>query len=356
MDGERKTEEREFKKKFDELVQSSENILITTHMGPDNDAISSLLSLTFYFEKFHSEKSIQPTISGFIDESFNYLTGFEKIKWVDDISKIIHKFDLVIFLDGNYDSRFTQLENLEKVFKGKKICIDHHESNHTSYDLEIIRTNSIATAELIYRIFFSELDQIEKELGSLLMDGIMGDTGFFRFLRFDNAHAFDSIREIIEKSKLDLEEIYRKQTQISEKGFEVYRNLIKNTNLGAVQNYKICYSYLNFEETQDASNIKAAMATYKMQILRQIKGYNFGFLVYPMYSTKSNMKREFELSFRSTVGAPNVKKICMELFNGNGHIFASGGKLTYSKDKEISEVVDEILGKLNQADLEIITI
>ncbi len=66
--------------------------------------------------------------------------------------------------------------------------------------------------------------------------------------------------------------------------------------------------------------VKKAGETYKLNILRQIKGHNWGFVITP------NSKKQLGISFRSTPGGPNVRLLANKL-GGGGHDLAAAGKI-----------------------------
>lgn len=180
------------KKEFTELrklIAKSKNIIITTHLIPDGDAIGSELAMYSYLKKkkknvFIINHSITPDNLIFLDPK-KIIRIFLKEK--DRNEKLIDKADIIFILDTNEYSRTKTMEEHIKNSKAKKICIDHHlGTKKNDYDLLISKTDYPATSQILYEFLIEEgKNIITPFVATALYAGIMTDTGSFRYPRTD---------------------------------------------------------------------------------------------------------------------------------------------------------------------------
>ena len=173
------------------ILSSKQNIVITTHVNPDGDAIgSSIALLNFLIKQGHNTSIIVP----------NDYPDF--LKWMKNDELIINfsnskkeaqdKIDnssLIFCLDFNNLSRINELGDHIAKSNSKKILIDHHLEPSEFYDFKIHDVNASATAELIYD-FLVELDSslIDKDISEAIYTGILTDTGSFKFSMSSKVH------------------------------------------------------------------------------------------------------------------------------------------------------------------------
>lgn len=340
----------EFKRNFDKLVSESKSIMICSHIRPDSDAIGSSLAMFEYLCN-HTKSSIRVCFESPVNDSFSHLPHFENVEWKEDISDYLNDSDLVIFLDGNIISRFTIYQK-KLSFKGKTICIDHHSSEGGAYDLQMVDNSYSATCQLLLDLFYPDNKDLNSSAITLLMEGIMGDTGNITYIRRSNAKVLSDIQRLVEVGDLDIESIKLKTDVFSEKTFPVFQELIKNTSTANIKEgvQNITFSYLSKDfigNLADKSAVKEPK--YQALILRHIENSPWGFVVRP----DEKLTNTFNISFRSTKEGPNVRLICEKYFNGGGHNQAAGGTYVLSLQEESFDSIEvcnrvvEILREVN---------
>lgn len=310
----------EFKEKFLALVGDSQNILITSHISPDDDSISSVLSVyMILLEKFPT-KNIRIAYSNEPIVRYNVFKYFEKIEFMNDTSEIIDSIDLIIALDGNGNHRFTKTP--EK-FEGKKtICIDHHDTQKNSYTLALIDPKSPATAELIYKIFDGEYT-LTKELAEIFLLGILGDTGNFRYLKPYQAETLSITKKLIDAGNIYIDTFQSTYSTISAREFSLIQVLIQNTKYGEITGWP-AYQYTSIDRSTiekgmyTDNEISAASHIYMSYYLRTITGYSWGFVITPRKDGGCRV------SFRSLPQSVSVSDMAERMGIGGGHIRASG--------------------------------
>ncbi len=327
--------------KFEEIIKNSKKIFLCSHKFPDWDAVCSMLSMYDYLSKAYSDKEYGLY---FAEEnpyqSFSFLKNYEKIQWVKDIVDIINDYDTLIFLDGNTIDRFAHEEEKIDLSKFKSICIDHHPNQADNFTLDFSEVGAASCSQLIYKYFFrNRKELLDREVAEVILTGILGDTGTFRYLSYKSSETFTIGKELIDFGKFDVQTLELRLSQMEPDEFELLKLMIaKTTNVELQGKPPFTYSYLPLEVRNkfDSELIKSANAKYKNIILRQVKNHNWGFVVTPDYEDTLG------ISFRSTPGGPNVRKLA-EAFNGGGHFMAAGGNYQVNDKVKDSEDLCKLL-------------
>ena len=150
------------KKEYTELrklVAKSRNIVITTHLIPDGDAIGSELAVYSYLKA--RKKSVNIINHSFTPDNLIFLDPEKLIsvflKEKEKNEKLIKKADIIFILDTNEFSRTKSMEQYIRNSKAKKVCIDHHlGTQKNSYDIIISDTNYPATSQILYEYLTGE--------------------------------------------------------------------------------------------------------------------------------------------------------------------------------------------------------
>ena len=300
------------------LLSAKQNVVITTHVNPDGDAIgSSLALLNFLIKMGHDVSVIVP----------NDYPDF--LKWMKNDELIINysnsknesqdkikNASLIFCLDFNNLNRINELGDYISDSKAKKVLIDHHLDPSDFYDFKIHDVKASATAELVYN-FLIELDSnaVDKDISEALYTGILTDTGSFKFSMSPKVHKIVSDLMI---RGVDI-------------GF--INNKIYDSN--SLDKLKLI-GYALSEKLEVISNGNAA---YIVLSRKDLKDHNFkkgdteGLVNYALSISNVNMavliietKERIKFSFRS-IGQFSVNEFAKKYFNGGGHKNAAGGSL-----------------------------
>lgn len=300
------------------LLSAKQNVVITTHVNPDGDAIgSSVALLNFLIKMGHDVSVIVP----------NDYPDF--LKWMKNDELIINysnsknesqdkikNASLIFCLDFNNLNRINELGDYISESKAKKVLIDHHLDPIDFYDFKIHDVKASATAELVYN-FLIELDSnaVDKDISEALYTGILTDTGSFKFSMSPKVHKIVSDLMI---RGVDI-------------GF--INNKIYDSN--SLDKLKLI-GYALSEKLEVISNGNAA---YIVLSRKDLKDHNFkkgdteGLVNYALSISNVNMavliietKERIKFSFRS-IGQFSVNEFAKKYFNGGGHKNAAGGSL-----------------------------
>ena len=300
------------------LLSAKQNVVITTHVNPDGDAIgSSVALLNFLIKMGHDVSVIVPNdYPDFLKWMKNdeLIINYSNSK--NESQEKIKNASLIFCLDFNNLNRINQIGDYISESKAKKVLIDHHLDPIDFYDFKIHDVKASATAELVYN-FLIELDSnaVDKDISEALYTGILTDTGSFKFSMSPKVHKIVSDLMI---RGVDI-------------GF--INNKIYDSN--SLDKLKLI-GYALSEKLEVISNGNAA---YIVLSRKDLKDHNFkkgdteGLVNYALSISNVNMavliietKERIKFSFRS-IGQFSVNEFAKKYFNGGGHKNAAGGSL-----------------------------
>lgn len=311
------------------LIESSNQILITTHLSPDGDAMGSSLGL------YHFLKQIDKDVKIIVPNSFPYF-----LKWMEGSEDILiyeynpkaaetifNKSDLIFSLDYNIPKRIGPMSELLENATAKKILIDHHLYPGDIFDVIISFPNISSTSELIFRFLYQadKIKLIDKKISECIYTGMMTDTGGFTFN--SNSPDIYQIISLLLTKGIDKDKIYSLVfNNLSESRFR----LLGFTLSQRMKIYPELNSALLWLSKSDQEQFEFS------------KGDTEGFVNYPLgiknivFSVFIREDKELiKISFRSQGTFP-ANEFAKEFFNGGGHLNASGGEFYGELDDAIA--------------------
>lgn len=162
--------------KLANLVRNSERILLISHKKPDGDTIGS----TTAFYQWLLTEGKQPKLFC-VDQpapTFQYITNIHH--YTSDASIFDGKYDVVISFDSSdliYSGAHELLPRLKPGYVF--VNIDHHRTNASYADLNIISTELSSTSEVMYAFFVENNISIHEGMATSLLTGICTDTSNF---------------------------------------------------------------------------------------------------------------------------------------------------------------------------------
>ncbi|MCK9223894.1 MAG: bifunctional oligoribonuclease/PAP phosphatase NrnA [Candidatus Muirbacterium halophilum] len=173
------------------FFRTGTNFLIVPHKRPDGDAIGSSLALHRIIKLVNKNSAV--FIPEEIPESFRFLIVNDDIIVQDE--NILSNYDIVITLDSS---------NLDRTYVTRKIIdnsniiinIDHHKTNDSFGDINLVMPDSSSTCEIILKLSKVGYLPLTPNIANCLLTGIFTDTGFFRNQNVTDA-TFESAAELI---------------------------------------------------------------------------------------------------------------------------------------------------------------
>jgi len=152
-------------------INAAQRVIILSHERPDGDAVGSLLALTLSLERVG--KNVTPVLLEGVPSRFRFLPGADKVK-----TDIPSGGDLLILVDAS-DLQRTGFP-IKTLPRQPDINIDHHPTNTDFALINIVNHQASATTEILYDIIPQLGLEIDTEVATNLMTGLITDTIGFR--------------------------------------------------------------------------------------------------------------------------------------------------------------------------------
>jgi len=304
-----------------EEIQKANTIAILTHDIPDGDAIGS--SLAMYNGLKQMGKDVDVIMQSH-SKTYNFLPGAEEIK----TEGRNERYDLAIALDCGDIKRLNGFTNYFED-AGCRISIDHHGVNTMFADYNFVNPDAPACCQILIMVLEALGIEINKEIGTCLLTGIITDTGGFKYSGV-TAETFEFAAELLTKG-VNVSEIYKRVLQTITKE-KFYLRKLASERLEFLKDGKIAFTYIT---KQDEIEINAKTDDHDgiVEMGRDIEGVEISIF---LRETDANT---YKISLRSNDYA-NVADICL-MFNGGGHIRAAGGSINMPFEQAKDRIVEE---------------
>lgn len=306
--------------KIVEAIRHSRSVLITSHEGPDGDAIGSSLGMAAFLRAIGKQVTVH--LADPVPELYRFLPGAELVR--ADIPD--QDFDLAFVLDvGEFRRAGKQFSAFKRI--GQTVNLDHHLTCENFGAYNLIDDQAAATGLLVWRIAKSFGFTADYDTALCLYVAILTDTGSFRYSNA-NREAFAVAGELMEQGGLNAwtvsEKLYESQPRkrlellaLALPTLEFIRNGQAASLVVTLDMYATTGA--NAELTDGFINYPRSVAGVEVAIfLRQLD------------------QRTFKVGFRSK-GAVNVATLA-RAFGGGGHHNAAGGTVVGTLD-EVKRIV-----------------
>ncbi len=300
--------------KIIENIRSNSFFLLTSHEGPDGDAVGSTLALASFLRNIGKDVTVH--FKDPVPDLYAFLPGCSStLSYIPDRS-----FDVAFVLDigelrraGSEFCNFKQFATL--------INLDHHLSCDNFGTHNLIDSNAAATGVLVYRIISAFGYQLDLETAICLYVSIITDTGSFRYSNA-NREAFTIAGEMIEcgVNAWDVaEQLYENQPQ--------KRLQLLGCCLPTLEIIKggLAASVTVTLDMYAATNAGAELTDGFVNYPRSIRGVEVAIFF------RQLEERKFKIGFRSK-GKVNVAAFSAEM-GGGGHHNAAGCTLDGTLDE-----------------------
>mgnify|MGYP005846884727 CR=1 FL=1 len=324
-------------KQLQKIIESHNKFLITSHVNPDADAISSELAAYLILKKLGKEVRI--VNHSFTPYNLEFLDSNKVIERYDENNHqdIFNDADVILIVDLNQMNRVVRMEKGLRVSEKLKVCIDHHQDPENVFDLIVGGTDYSATGEIIYDFVKStNIVELDYDIAYQIYTAIMTDTGSFRFER-TSPKIHKIIAELLEYG-LNPTEIYNKvYDQFHFSRVKLLGEALNSIELDSTG--KIAVMTLP-NEIQAKHNAVEADVDGFVNYCLSIIGVQIGILIY-------ELKDGVKVSFRSK-GSITVNKLASE-FGGGGHTNAAGARFFNIRINDIKNKMLEAAQKyINQ--------
>lgn len=291
-------------------IKKHDKIVIARHIGADPDALGSTLGLREVIKNTFKDKEV-----------YAVGTPANKHKYIgelDSFNDSMYEDSLLIVLDTPDIRRVDGIDPMR--FK-HRIKIDHHPLVDKYCDIELIDEEASSASQLILELIFRTKLRLNKSGAEKLFVGIVGDTNRFLYY-YSSSRTFYLVSRLLQETNIDITKIYETMyiRSIEEKRLQSY--IINNIN---ITDNKLGYIMVD-QDTLDELNTDAATITNIVNSLTYIAEM----IVWVIFAYDKN-NQTVRASIRSR--GPVINEVASK-YNGGGHIYASGARISSFTDAE----------------------
>ncbi|MEX1995347.1 MAG: DHH family phosphoesterase [Candidatus Saccharimonadales bacterium] len=331
-----------------QLIEKAVSILVTSHISPDPDAVSSALLIGETLKLNYPDKKVQVVLEEKLDRDLDFLAGFNEVDF-SNLAAAVQKFkpDLFIITDANTYKRVSRLnsEDLKKYIESNKVktaIIDHHEPHDKEQTDVFINNGNPAAVQDVYETFFKELG-FKKPEGYVDMTllGIISDSLRFKYKNARHRETFAIVSDLIDAGG-DIEALEAKLASYTKDQLEVFAHLALNFRSANDYNYTfVSDEFAKKWQTAGKSppDFKSGCEIFVNQYIRDVAPNTWGFVV---YQDMQSVERSYAVSLRSRAGSKDVSLIGKEL-GGGGHKPAAGARFQANSVEDAVAKVKEAI-------------
>ena len=302
-------------------LAEAKEILVTSHVRPDGDAVGALLGLGLALQD--SGKKVQMVLADGVPSSFKHLEGAQQIKTAID-----GKFDTFITVDC---ADFKRTGKPFEAIGQPDINIDHHVTNEKFGRINLIEGEEVATSAILTNHLPIWGFQITRPIAAALLTGIITDTLGFRTSNVTP----ESLRQAaaLMETGVDMPELYMRG--LVRRSYAATRywggGLSKLSKKSG-----IVWGTLTLEDRK-AAGYSGNDDADLINIISAIDGFKVGMI----FVEQSNQR--IKISWRALEPGIDVSPIA-KFFGGGGHAAAAGADV----DGTLEEVQTKVLRKTQE--------
>ena len=292
--------------KAKELIESSNKILFTTHERTDGDDLGSVLALAEAARNLGKQVSIVTT--GGVPSRLLYLP------MADDVNEdlLSENFDLLVVSGCSSLSRINnaKIENLQIPI----INFDHHPDNKNYADVNVVDSTKSSVAELVYDFFrFCEWE-INHQVATCLLTGIVTDTGLLMHAN-TQASTLSAAGELMKHGARISQVSKHTFTNASPTHLRAWGEALKNSYFNSEN--QVIYSVITEDQLASLGNPELANFEGLVETLNKVPEAK-----YAMFLKEDHGRIKGSLRSEEYKGV-DVQKIAQQL-GGGGHKLAAG--------------------------------
>ena len=295
-------------KKVYKKIKEYQKIIIARHVGPDPDAIASTTALRDSIRITFPEKEVYAVGLG--------VSKFRDYGILDKIDNENYDNCLLIVLDVPNISRVDGIEglNYKEILK-----IDHHPAEDIKGPVDWTDETSCSTCQMIAELILKTPLKLDTKIAGNLYLGIVSDSDRF-LLSYTSNKTFQIVHDLIKASKLEFTSLYnylydRSLDEVRFQGYLATNMTVTENGLG----YIIIPSDIIKEYNVDLAT--PANLINNFNFIREVIVWTF--------ITEDIKNNVYKVSIRSH--GPVVNETASK-YNGGGHKYASGARITSKED------------------------
>jgi len=312
-------------------IRDGQRFLLTTHEGPDGDALGSLLAMHHLLGQLGKDSVMFLAAKEFpLPIEYRFLP----------LEEVFHEppADMtdraVVFLDcGNIERMPIDFLRDDGT---RVINIDHHHDNTRFGDANLVDTDASSTAEIVYELTRHMGVEITPEMASALYVGLVTDTGRFMYENTDaNTHR---IAAALIDAGVDVNDTYRRlyenvpleKLRLVARALEAIERPCKGLVVTSIT-----------EADYKATGSGEEMTEGIIDFLRSLEGAKVAAVVREL---GSRGRAAHKVSLRSSGDGVDVSAIA-RIHGGGGHVRAAGFSTDLDKDAIVKFLCAELAGQ-----------
>lgn len=305
------------------FIRNCKDAVIITHRSPDGDCVGAGFAMKEILKQLGIRSRV--VCHDVFPKRYDFLTEVGAGEEFEPQTIIA-----VDIADTKLMGRYQEIYG-DKV----QLCIDHHISNKNYAEKTLLRAEASAACEVIYDLAKFMGIKITEHCAKCLYTGMATDSGCFKF-QCATAHTHEVVAEIMrEYSNINFAKINRNMFEVKSYGrikLESEFNNIAETYLDG----KLCIIAVT-KDMMNTLGVSDEELEGFASLTIQYEGVEVGIFM-------RERQDDYKCSFRSA-DEVNVSKIC-ELFNGGGHIKASGCNISGNLDDIKKQFVEAVKNAL----------
>ena len=158
-----------------DAIAAGQTILCVSHVGPDGDAVGSLLGM--YWMLDHLDKTPTAALADPVPDNLTHVPGADRIVGPDAVAD---DYDLIICLDASSPDRMGAVFRPEVHGDIPLLVIDHHVTNTNFGRVNWVEPGCAATCQMLVYLAQADGIPLRGPLAQCLLTGIVTDTLGFR--------------------------------------------------------------------------------------------------------------------------------------------------------------------------------
>jgi phosphoesterase RecJ-like protein len=297
-------------------IETSQRILIVSHVRPDGDAVGSLLGWGLSLQA--GGKDVQMVLSDGVPASYRHLPGAEQVRLKSDGS-----FDWTVVLDC------SDLQRTGNALDGNSapdLNVDHHITNLNFARINLVEPTAVATSEILAGLIESLRLPMPQSVAAALLTGLITDTIGFRTSNM-TPKVLRLAADLMEKG-VDLPELY--QQVLVKRSFEATRFWAAGLNQ-LEKDGRLVWATLTMADRK-AAGYSGRDDADLVNVLSSIEDTDIAVIF--VEQKNGNVK----VSWRAQPGF-DISKLAMQ-FGGGGHPAASGAEIPGNLDNARTAVLE----------------
>jgi phosphoesterase RecJ-like protein len=297
-------------------LDNGTNILVTSHVRPDGDAVGSLLGLGLALQ--NAGKNVQMVLADGVSSSFNHLEGVDRIK-----TKISATYDTFITVDC---ADFKRTGKPFATLGPPDINIDHHVTNEKFGRLNLIEGTVVGTTAILTNYLPEWGYEITRPVAAALLTGIITDTLGFRTSNV-TPEALRQAASLMETG-VDMPDLYMRG--LVRRTFEAARYW--GAGLSKLERKDGMVLGTLTVEDRKAAGYSGNDDADLINIVSAIEGFKVGLIFV------EQPKNRVKISWRALAPGIDVSQVAQQ-FGGGGHAAAAGADV----EGELEEIKKTVL-------------